>query len=211
MGLGLVSLLIQRAIVRPGCHGVPTSASSQRSSPYQPATFHAAMSRMATVNSTGFVLVVPANMKPKFMRAPKKAAMPVNATEHQPDPDEYFTEDDEFCEPRVMAAVQQNWMNARYQSYVMAALPVSGMATALVKYPRSAAPPCIHAGLNNLPQPGCQPLPAEPHPDDRPEPGEGPGLKHFVRQTSLHESLSSSSPSSSARRGSQPLFQSASC
>lgn len=63
----------------PGFQGVPSAGSTYRSTPYYPATFQARINRMAMVNSTGFVLAVPASIKLMFMNAPKKAAMPTKA------------------------------------------------------------------------------------------------------------------------------------
>ena len=57
--------------------GVPRMGSSQRSTPHQPATFHASISKIAMVKSSAFVLAAPAMMKFQFMKPPKKAAMPV--------------------------------------------------------------------------------------------------------------------------------------
>lgn len=74
----------------PGRQGVPTSGSNQRSSPIQPAVFHAKISRIAITNSIALVDAVPAMMKFQFssplanaaiaVNAPKISAMPINSS-----------------------------------------------------------------------------------------------------------------------------------
>ena len=45
----------------PGAQGVPSSGSSQRSRPHQPATRQASTSHVPRMNRIGLVLTVPAN------------------------------------------------------------------------------------------------------------------------------------------------------
>src|SRR5699024_5213969 len=66
--------------------GVPSRGSAQRSNPYQPATFHAIIIKIAIINITGFELTVPASRNDIFIIAPKNAAIPVNRPTIKPSP-----------------------------------------------------------------------------------------------------------------------------
>lgn len=70
----------------PLCQGVPSAGSSQRSSPNQPATFHASIMAMPSRSMTGLVLTEPESRKLVFIRMPKKAATPTSAPTMSPTP-----------------------------------------------------------------------------------------------------------------------------
>src|SRR3989304_3619283 len=88
-----------------------------------------------------------------FIRAPKKAAMPVSRPRRRPTPT--------AISPSVITQANHvSWlpaikvlMKSRYHSKEMGGRPCSGIAAALSQYPRRAAPPWVHSGLLNLSRP----------------------------------------------------------
>ena len=69
-----------------GFQGVPKRGSRNLSSPHHPATLQARIKKSSQKKSIGLVLTVPAKRKFMFIRAPKKAAMPVNTPRINPTP-----------------------------------------------------------------------------------------------------------------------------
>lgn len=121
-------------------HGVPIFRRSQRSKPYQSATFYSSMSKIDSAKSSALVLAVPAIIKFQFMKPPAKAAMPTKAPRIRAMPIKISPHITRSANLVYQPRSSINWINARYQPKAIGGLPSADACTALSKCPYVVRP-----------------------------------------------------------------------